>query len=150
MQVVGRNKTNHKKREEERVWWGLPLQTRGQGSPLWHLNEVPEWGTGLSGEVRSWAEETANSKALNLERSWSCLRNNKNNRVVRKAWALCANEEGGQGGRWGHITEGLTGHCKDLGLRNPGSLWAREWHNRISLTAMYVDNRLQGRKQEVS
>lgn len=34
-----------------------------------------EWDTGISGGGPPWAEEIGSSKALNLERSLSCLRN---------------------------------------------------------------------------
>lgn len=55
---------------------------------------MPEWDTGISGRGTSWAEEIANSKALNLEKRLSRFRSSKNASVVREA---CAS--GGQRGR---------------------------------------------------
>lgn len=117
-----------KNREGKRARGGLPLQTRkGWGK----ASLIFEWDTGISGGGTSWAEEIANAKPLHLERSLSCLRYSKNASVIRQAWTLR-----GQGGKWGHVTEGFIGHWKDLGfyseIRNHGEFWAQEWHHLLS------------------
>lgn len=75
-----------------------------------------QWDTGVPRGSTSQTEEVANSKPLHLERSSSCRRNSRKPMWLERSEQWILWEEGGQGGKWGHVTEGFIGHSKDLGF----------------------------------
>lgn len=146
--MVGDNEYYEGTEEQRRenMWWGhfrpgvrLHVLLKLKINPLWRLNEVLEWDPGISGGGTSWAEGRASSKLWIWKGAYPILGTARNPVWLEKdeQWVLM--EEGGQGPRWGPITEGCTGSCKDLGFycekRKHGEVWAEEWQNLFSLAA---------------